>query len=94
MVQSFVLLLYGIEAENMLSTKKQNNKALYFIWMRKVLNMSKLRVFGCLAYVHLDGKKLPKLLPRTVSCMYLSNAPNGKGISCIPGPHLVIYSML
>jgi hypothetical protein len=67
------------EVENMLPTKKQNNKAPYFVWTRKVPDVSKLRVYGCLAYAHLDGKKLPKLSPRAVPCVYLGNAPNGEG---------------
>ena len=42
-------------------------------------DVSKLRVFGCLAYAHLDGKKLTKLSPRAVPCVYLGNNPDGDG---------------
>ena len=73
----------------MLPTKKQNNKAPYFVWTRKVPDVFKLRVYGYLVYAHLDGKKLPKLSPRAVPCVYWVMHQMEKDTSCSLGPHLV-----
>ena len=72
-------VIHANEVINMLPTNALNNKTPNFVWSGKVPDVSKLRVFGCLAYVHLDGKKLPKLEPRAVPCIYLGNPKDGDG---------------
>jgi len=52
------------EVSNMMPVKIHGNRAPIYMWTGKIPDVSKLRVFGCLAHAHLDGKKLPKLEPR------------------------------
>ena len=64
---------------NMLPSKALNNRTPYYMWTGKAPDVTRLRVFGCLAYAHLDGKKLPKLEARAVPCVYLGHSTEGDG---------------
>jgi hypothetical protein len=67
------------EIENMLPCKTIDSNAPAYMWTGRLPDVSRLRIFGCLAYAHLDGKKLPKLASRSVPCAYLGHSLNGDG---------------
>lgn len=64
---------------NMLLTNALNNKTPNFVWSGKVPDLSRLRIWGCLAYAHKNGRKLPKLETRSVPCMYVGHPSDGDG---------------
>ena len=70
---------HGNEIQNMLPCKTIDDKAPAYMWTGKAPDVSRLRVFGCLAYGHLDGRKLPKLAPKAVPCAYLGHSLTGDG---------------
>ena len=77
------------EVENMLSTKKQNNKAPYFVWTRKVPDMSKLRIY-CAWCMHIQmARNYPNYHPeQSHVCVWVMHQME-KDTSCFLGLHLV-----
>ena len=67
------------EVLNMIPTRAMDDRSSVYMWTGKLPDVSKLRVFGCLAYAHLDGIKLPKLAPRAIPCVYLGHVTDGDG---------------
>jgi cytochrome b involved in lipid metabolism len=68
------------DVTNMMPASVNSNKSPMFMWNNKVADVSKLRVFGCLAYAHIDTKKkLPKLSATAVPCVYIGHPTDGEG---------------
>jgi hypothetical protein len=45
-------------------------------------DVSHLRVFGCIAYVHVPGEKKSKLDPKTEKCIFIGYSLKQKGYRC------------
>jgi transposase InsO family protein len=48
----------------------------------KKLNVSHLRVFGCIAYVHVPDEKRSKLDPKAEKCIFIGYSLDQKGYRC------------
>ncbi len=72
-------VIHACNVINMLSTSAINDKPLNFAWCDKVPDVSRLRIWGCLAFVHKNGRKLRKLEARSALCMYIRHFNNGDG---------------
>jgi hypothetical protein len=48
----------------------------------KKLDVSHLRVFGCIAYVHVPDKKRSKLDPKIKKCIFIGYSLEQKGYRC------------
>jgi len=48
----------------------------------KKLNVSHLRVFGCIAYVHVPDEKRSKLNPKAEKCIFIRYSLEQKGYKC------------
>ena len=72
-------MTHANEVLNMMPSKALDDRSPIYMWTSKIPDVSRLRVFGCLAYAHLDGRKLPKLSARAVPCVYLGHELNGDG---------------
>ena len=49
------------------------------LWSSKKPNISHLRVFGCLAWVHILEKRRCKLQPKSRAMIFISYEPGSKG---------------
>ncbi len=72
-------VMHACDVLNMLPTSAINDKTPNFAWSEKVPDLSKLRIWGCLAFAHRNSRKLPKLEPRAVPCMYIGHSSDGDG---------------
>jgi hypothetical protein len=48
-------------------------------WEKKILNLSYLRIWGCLAKVNVPINKKRKLSPKTIDCVFLGYAIHNVG---------------
>ncbi len=71
--------MYACEVLNMLFTKFINYKTSIFVWSEKVPDISRLKIWSCLAYAHKNSCKLLKLEPKAIFCMYLRHFSNNNG---------------
>lgn len=53
-----------------------NFKTLYELWSKKPFRYEHLKLFGCIAYVHINEKKLE---PRALRCIFLGYPKGIKG---------------
>jgi hypothetical protein len=51
-------------------------------FISKKPNVSHLRMFGCIAYVHVLDEKIPKLDPKTKKCIFIGYSLEQKGYRC------------
>ena len=48
------------------------------VWTRKPPSYQHLRVFGCVAYVHIRREERTKVEPKSPKCIFLGYSDNGK----------------
>ncbi len=70
---------HACDVINMLPTSAINDKLLNFAWCGKVLDVSRLKIWGCLAFAYKNGRKLPKLETKSAFCMYIRHSNDGDG---------------
>lgn len=58
-------------------------KAPLEVLYNKPLNLSHLKVFGCLCYVHIPSKKYDKNDPKAERCVFLGYSNVSKGYKCL-----------
>jgi hypothetical protein len=63
-----IVAIHGMTPEEKFTSKKPN--------------VSHLKVFGCIAYVHVPNKKRSKLDPKAVKCIFIGYSLEQKGYKC------------
>ena len=75
--------IYAVKAKlhtyNVTPIKWADYKTLKELWSSQRLNISHLRVFGCLAWVHILKKRRHKLQPKSRAMIFIGYEPGSKG---------------
>ena len=64
---------------NVTLIKQADHKTLKELWASQKLDISHLRVFGCLAWVHILKKRRHKLQPKSRAMIFVGYEPGSKG---------------
>jgi transposase InsO family protein len=72
-------LLYAAHTRNRLITKAVDGMTPHEAWTGTKPDISTLRPFGCVAYVHIPSALRNKLDPKARKCMMVGYPPNAKG---------------
>ena len=72
-------VMTAVYVRNRLPTRALSGVTPYEAWRGDKPNLSHLRVWGCLAYVHVHRVKRNKLAPRARACVFVGYAPEAKG---------------
>ena len=75
--------IYAVKAKlhtyNVTLVKQADYKTLKELWSGQKLNISHLRVFRCLAWVHILKKRRHKLQPKSRAMIFVGYEPGSKG---------------
>ena len=75
--------IYAVKAKlhtyNVTLVKQADYKTLKELWSGQKLNISHLRVFRCLAWVHILKKRRHKLQPNSRAMIFVGYEPGSKG---------------
>jgi hypothetical protein len=68
-----------VHVRNMCSTSRRPNSTPYAEWHKEKPDISHIRVWGCLAYVHIQKDKRVGLSPHMEKCIFIGYPPGYKG---------------
>ena len=83
-------MLTAVYLRNRLPTRALNGVTPYEAWRGDKPDLSHLKVWGCLAYVHVHRVKRNKLAKRARACVFVGYAPEAKGWK-LYDPHSARY---
>ena len=83
-------VLTAVYLRNRLPTRALNGVTPYEAWRGDKPDLSHLKVWGCLAYVHVHRVKRNKLAKRARACVFVGYAPEAKGWK-LYDPHSARY---
>ena len=72
-------VMTAVYVRNRLPTRALNGVTPYEAWRGEKPDLSHIRVWGCLAYIHVHRVKRNKLAPRARACVFVGYAPEAKG---------------
>ena len=67
---------------NRLPSRVLNSKSPLEVLKNRKIDLSHLKVFGCICYVHIQANTRDKLDPRAVKCVFLGYSSTQKGYKC------------